>query len=223
MKIAQIIGFLICIAIALVLIVYFQSYLEPITDWLSDPLWVSVLVTVVLVGINAFYAIQMRQTINEMEKARKTEFMPNIRAELTFLGPVFLLLRMANVGKGPAIDVKAEISFSPSNETRLWEQGTMSPDESIRIFLPDGSLDRVCETAARIMVKGDYMDIFGQKFRIDKEIDTKEFIENMKQLRQIIEPDVSRILRQINDELRELKIAVRDIERNLRQHDQARS
>jgi len=201
------------------LITYFLKCSEQIAGWLSDPLWVSVIVTVVLVGINAFYAIQSRRTIKEMEKARKTEFMPHIRAELTFLGPVFLLLRMINVGKGPAIDVKARITFSPSNESRLWEQGTMSPNESIRVFLPEGNLDKVCETAARITVKGEYMDIFGQQFRIDEEIDTKEFIENMKQLQQIIEPDMPRIIRQLKDELRDLKTAVRDMERHMRQHD----
>lgn len=78
------------ISVSLNLIYYSQGYLKYISVWPIDPLWARVFVTVVLVGINAYYAWQIRQTIAEMEKARKAEFMPHVKAALTFLGPVLV-------------------------------------------------------------------------------------------------------------------------------------
>lgn len=101
----------ISIVIVLVWASYSLGYLVPFVTGLTNPLWMSVFVAVVLVGINAYYSWQTRQEIAEMKKARKTEFMPHIKVALAFLGPLALILRITNVGKGPAIDVKTMITF----------------------------------------------------------------------------------------------------------------
>lgn len=204
------------LAVGLIVMCYSQIHLESISIWPMDPLWASVIVTVVLVGINVYYAWQSRRTIAEMEIARKAEFMPHVKASLSFIGPVFLVLGLTNFGKGPAIDVKATITFSPSNETRFWEQHVMSPSESIRIFLPEGNIDKVCEKAARISVKGKYTDIFGQHFEVDEVIDTKDFIEKVKQLKQLVELDLPRLVRGIKEEISKVNGAVERIEAVLR-------
>ena len=197
---------------------YPQTYHEFFSVFVKDPLWVSVFVTIVLVAINAYYAWQVRQTIHEMEKARKAEFIPHVRAELIWLGPIFLLLQLTNFGKGPAMNIKAQITFLPSEEKRLWDQMIMSPSEFIRILLPEGNIDKVCEASAQILVKGEYKDIFGQTFEISDTIDTKEFIDQAKQLRPLLERDVPRLIENIKDELARISRTLHDIEFNQRWH-----
>ena len=206
----------ISIIVVLIWVSYSVGHLEPFVTSFTNPLWMSVLVTFVLVGINAYYSWQTRQEIAEMKKARKSEFMPHIKIALMFLGPLAVILRITNVGKGPAIDVKTMITFSPKNETRPWEQPLMSPDEIVRVTLPNMSLHKVCETAAQISIKGSYKDIFGQEFPIDEVIDTKEFIEKMTQLKPVLETDLPQLVRDIRDEVQKLTRAIEGLQQRMR-------
>jgi len=213
---ATVIVVAVIIVFGLPLYYYPQVYYELFSIIVKDPLWASVFVTIVLVAINAYYAWQVRQTIYEMEKARKAEFLPHIRAELDWVGPIFLVLQLTNFGRGPAVNIKAQINFLPSREQRLWNQTIMSPAESIRIFLPEGQIDKVCESSAKILVKGTYEDIFGQTFEINDTIDTREFIDQAKQLKQLLERDIPRLVETIKDELANISKTLDRIEYNQR-------
>lgn len=175
-----------------------------------DPLLVSVFTTIVLIVISVFSTWQNRQTIFEMEKARKAEFMPHIRAELSLFGPVFLILKLTNFGKGPATNVKAEITFLPSGQQRQLTQTILSPDESFRIYLPEGSMEKAGKKSAKINVKGTYTDIFGKNFEVDETIDTNDFIEKTKQLRHLVERDL-KFVDNIKDELHKINKAIRQL------------
>jgi hypothetical protein len=202
---------IIILPVCSILVIYYWSYFEVLSIFVRDPLWASVLVTVVLVGINAHYAWQTKNIIREMEKARKAEFIPDVRAELSWLGPIFLILRFTNFGRGPAINIKGEIIFLPSEEKRLWEQTIMAPNEFLHVLLPDGNTEKVCERSARIIVKGKYNDAFSQDFIINEDIDVKEFIEQAKQLGQLMERDITREVESIKNELGSIVTEVRSI------------
>jgi len=206
---------IVILIIVFVLAYFYWAYLEFLSVFVRDALWASVLVTMVLVAINAYYAWQSRETIREMEKSRMADFIPHVRAELSWLGPVFLVLKATNFGKGPAISIKAEIVFLPSEEKRLWGESIMSPNESIRVFLPQGEMEKVCEKSAKIIVKGECKDIFGQTFKIDESMDAKEFIEQTKQLQQLLERNIVDEVEDIKKELRNVVTEVRNIRREL--------
>ncbi|NHJ33597.1 MAG: hypothetical protein FK732_12120 [Asgard group archaeon] len=209
MKRDEIIIVLFSVTSAIILISYWKGYLDPFLRELLDPLWMSVFVTTILVIINIIYILQNNQSIREMEKARKASLMPYIKITLTWLGPIFIILEVTNVGKGPATNIKATITFSPSMKTRPLEQSMMQPNDHFRILLPDGDINRVCNTASQISFKGGYSDIFGQSFKIDETIDTKEFIENAKQLQPILESDLLSEVKGIKQELKEIKEKLR--------------
>ena len=137
-----------------------------------------------------------------MEIARKTEFMPHVRAELSWLGPMFIILKITNYGKGPATNIRAKIMFLPSKTEREWNEAVLSPNETIRILLPEGNINKVCEEAARIHVKGEYQDVFGQEYEIDEMMDSKEFIDQGKQLQGLIESDAVSEIKGVHEELR---------------------
>jgi len=207
--------FLVILVTLASLVYFYQSSFEFLSIFVQDALWASVLVTVVLVVINASYAMQTRQTIKAMEEARKTDFLPHVRAELNFLGPVFLILKATNFGKGPATNVKAEISFLPSNEKRVWEQETMAPNEFIRILLPDGSLEKVLERSAEITVKGEYKDVFGRTFPMNERMNVKKFVDETTQLEPLLEMDLASHVDDIRKKLEGIEGGLRDIAREL--------
>lgn len=170
-----------------------------------DALWASVIATVVLILINIVYAWQNRQVIKEMQEARKAEFMPNLKAKLSWLSPTFLILQITNFGKGPAMNIKAEVIFHPCEEKRPFEASIVSPQESIKIFLPEGNIEKILEKSSKIIVKGEYRDIFNKTFKLNETIDTKDFIEKTKQLKQAWEKDIVHELQSIEMELAEIK------------------
>lgn len=210
-KVLSISVFLVISAILASLAYCYQSSFEFLSIFVKDALWASVLVTIVLVIINAFYLMQTRQTNKTMEKARKTDFLPHVRAELSFLGPVFLILKATNFGKGPATDIRAEITFLPLNEKRVWQQAIMSPNEFIRILLPDGSLAKILERSAEIIVKGEYKDVFGQTFPINERIDVKEFIDETTQLQPLLEKNLASLVEDIKKKLEGIEDKLREI------------
>jgi hypothetical protein len=172
----------------------------------SDVLWASILSTTVLVAINAFYIWQNRQTVQEMEKARKTEFMPHLRVELSWLGPVYLVLKATNFGKGPATNIEAEIEFFPSKQKRKWKASIFAPNETMRIVLPDGNISRVCNASANISVKGTYQDVFGQKYEITETMNVQETIDEATELMPLIEKDeVAEAIKDLKSELNRLR------------------
>jgi len=218
-KIVSFFALMTVLIVCFVLAYSYRAYLEFLSIFVRDALWASVLVTVVLVVINAYYAWQTRQTIREMERARKIEFIPHVRAELIWLGPIDLALKVTNFGRGPATNIKAEIVFLPSNEKRIWEESVFSPNESIRIFLPEGNIDKVCEKSAKITLKGEYQDIFGQTFKLDDLIDAKETVQQVKQLHVLLEKDIADEVEGIRDELKKVADEAKSIRRKLeKQH-----
>jgi hypothetical protein len=203
----------IAIAFGISIYKYPQACTEFFSVFVRDPLWTSVFVTIVLVAINIFYLWQNRQVIDEMKKAREVEFMPHVRAELFFLGPIYVMLRITNFGKGPAINIKAQITFLPSGTKRLWEQTIMSPKEFIRILLPDGNIYRILEQSAKIIVDGEYHDIFNKTYPIHDEMDAKEFIDRATELQPILEKDLTTIVDEMKNEIKDIKDALKGIER----------
>lgn len=177
-----------------------------------DALWASVFVTAVLVVINIITTYQNRLSVKEMEKARKSDFLSHVRVELNWYIPAFLVLTITNLGKGPAIHIKAKIEFLPSKNEKHWRDGTLAPNESINIFLPNGNMAIVKSTIERIVVKGNYQDIFGQSFEIDEEIPVTQFIDETLELNPVY--DQNKLVSAINhlsDNLKqELRSGIRE-------------
>ena len=160
-----------------ILLYHYWNFFGFLSVFVKDALWASVLATIVLVFINAVSTWQNRQTVKEMEKARKDEFRPIVKIQLGWKGLFSVIVKGTNHGKGPAINVEADITFLPSNEKTKWTEPIFAPNETHQIPLPECIHTKACEKAAEIMVKGRYYDIFGKQFPIDERFDTKRFID----------------------------------------------
>lgn len=186
--------------------VYYYSQID--LGFFRDPLWVSVFVTIIMAIINISYVLVGWKTIDEMKKARMAEFMPHIRAELGFSG-IIPTMKITNFGKGPATNVKAQITFLPKGQKRPWEQTVMSPNESVHLLLPGANMKEILKMAAEIVVNGEYKDIFDKVYKIEDKLNTKEFIEQTQKLVPILEENLSSIVKKIETELHEIRSELR--------------
>ena len=78
----------------------------------------------------------------------------------------------------------------------------------MNIFLPDGNVDAVRSTITRIVVTGNYQDIFGQFYEITEEIPVTEFIDETFELNPVYEQNklvtvLTESNKKIKDELRQ--------------------
>lgn len=204
-----IIGFIIII-VGISVNYYSQVYL----GFFRDPLWVSIFVTIIMVIINISYLWQGRKTIDEMKKARMAEFMPHIRAELGFFGFI-PVMKITNFGKGPATNVKAQITFLPKGQTRPWEQTVMSSNESVHLLLPGATMNEILQMAAEIVIRGEYKDIFDKVYKIEDKMNTKEFIEQTEKLVPILEENLSTLVKGIGTELQKIENELHHIRQKL--------
>jgi len=214
MKIRTIYAIIVFLGIIAIIGILGYYYPQIFLGFFQDPLWVSVFVTIVLVVLNGIYAWQVRKTIDEMKKAREAEFMPHVRADLSFFG-IIPAMKITNFGKGPAINIKTKIIYS-GGETKPWEQTVMSPNESIHFILPGANMNEILQRAAQIIVRGEYEDIFGKVSKIDDKMDTKVFIEQTQTLVPILEENLSTLIKGIGSELRDIKSEVRYIREKLK-------
>ncbi|MBE3115793.1 hypothetical protein IMZ68_01180 [Candidatus Bathyarchaeota archaeon] len=177
---------LVALVASIIVLVSLGDSLAFLSVFVSDALWASVLLSIVLVVVNISGAIQSRETIKEMQKARKAEFLPHIRVQLTWLTSTALMLKATNFGKGPAINIVAEIIYSHDNK-KSWVDSIFAEKETLRIFLPDSRMDVIPAQFPEIKITGQYEDIFAQKYPISETIDTKQFIDETIALQPALE------------------------------------
>lgn len=181
--IAVVIGVVGLVAL-IVLLIAVKDNLAFLSFFIADALWVSVLVSILaLIVANISGLVQTRTTNKEMEKARKADFLPIIRVQLAFTPA--LVLRVSNVGKGPALNIDIEITYSPDCKRR-WLEPSFAEKETLRILLPGLVFPKqLPEIFPEIRVAGAYEDVFEQKYLINEIINTKQFIDETAALQPI--------------------------------------
>lgn len=99
------------------------------------------ILTGALVLITAYYAIQNRGMVREMQRARRATVLPKLALEFHRLGPTAMTLAIRNVGPGAALAVDVRIVWESitggdTPETR-WRRNVLAPGEQAD-FMPPG-------------------------------------------------------------------------------------
>lgn len=76
---------------------------------MTEASWALVGVTIVLVAITAWYAMETHRTVKRMDQEREQLSRPVLTLQLIPWQPQLLKLRIQNVGNGPALGVKGVI------------------------------------------------------------------------------------------------------------------
>ena len=89
---------------------------------MTEVSWALVGVTSVLAILTGWYAIEMRRTVNRMDRAREEVSRPVLAFQVIPWQPQLLNLRIQNVGGGPAVGVKGTIEarLKPGSANIPW-------------------------------------------------------------------------------------------------------
>jgi len=85
----------------------------------------TLLLTLVLVGITAYYAWQNRQMVQEMRATRSLQVLPKLALQWHGVGPTVSFIRIVNVGPGPALNVDLKLRFVPHDQTNPIDERTL--------------------------------------------------------------------------------------------------
>ena len=139
--------------------------------------------TGVLVLVTLYYAIQTRQMVVEMGRARGAAILPRIAVSMNPIGAMVGWVRLTNVGPGPALDVHATITVEPNGFEIGWHAHVVAPFES-HDFIPQppdepeaqlGYLDRLTDRFERVRLDATYKDALGNQHETHETIEIREW------------------------------------------------
>lgn len=158
--------------------------------------FVTALTAVILAAASFYQALKTGTMVEVMKKSNQLEYDPQLLAYLELgvsrrdplTSPVIIMLRVANIGRAPAVDINLVIKFTHSQGQQLNDY-----DRSITkgVIMKFGHSDYLlCPPAktmptdsylppelGKINISGTYKDVGGNDFQFAKTIDVKEFFD----------------------------------------------
>jgi hypothetical protein len=139
--------------------------------------------TLALVVITAYYALQTRQTVEEMRRARGIAVLPRLVISIKVLGAGNGWPQITNVGPGAAIDVDARMTLEPSGPDVPWQSHVIAPDEAHELFVPNADkpgqtfyrIDELTSRWTHLHLVATYRDALGGIHRTDERVEIREW------------------------------------------------
>jgi hypothetical protein len=150
---------------------------------------------VALVLVTLAYAIPTWRMVNEMRRTRLLTILPRVTLDVKHLGAGLGFITVSNIGKGPAIDVRATLTFEGLTDTREIAFHTLSEGETHSFMTPRNSanelmrMDELTAGVERVVLIGMMQDALGNKHAIDESIPLAEAWEITKLSHRRLEPD----------------------------------
>ena len=169
--------------------------------------------------------------LKEMREARKAELRPCIKAALESYSASTIVLKIQNIGRGPAIGVDVEYALKPFEDGKsLWRYPLLSPGELKKVYIPElkeeqsNMLKRAIEKYKEINVKICYKDVFNEVHEEILSINLKEFEEGLSGTikESSIEENIDWIrnyVRDIKEDIKALSTSLKEISNQMRGRD----
>jgi len=152
---------------------------------MTEASWTLASVTIVLVIITIWYAIETRRIVKRMDMEREESYRPVITFQLIPWQPNLLKLRIQNIGNGPAFDVKGSIkTFTNSGQIPIpWSYPLLGKDKyeefGFAIQSDDGiktiyKLDEIRSNVIETQVELVYTSIHGKQYKLEESIKVQE-------------------------------------------------
>jgi hypothetical protein len=134
------------------------------------------LLTVALIAVTIFYAIQNVRMVNEMAKTRKLAVLPKLMVEFHRVGPAAALVAIKNVGPGAALDVDVTLVYDAAvggdeSPKQRWRRNILSSGEQFE-FIPPGDLNDNINTIPlaykEIRLTGEMTDATGARHIVNE-------------------------------------------------------
>jgi hypothetical protein len=165
-----------------------------------------------LVIITAIYVFLTWRMVSEMRQAREAENEPQLVSSLIPLGAMLLKLRISNVGRGPALNIKAVIRLESSkdHEEVIWSHPLLLSNGHEDFRLPGDNknnyLDKLASSYDKLIVELQWQNSFQRRQDSKYVIDLKQQLDGWTNAKFLVHPDdISVQLGKIKDELTHIK------------------
>lgn len=159
------------------------------------------ILTLALVLVTIYYAIQNQRMVGEMAAGRRQAVLPKLAIGLHRLAPTVVTIAIKNVGLGAALGIDLRMIYEPlaggqAKEVR-WRWPMLGPGEQFD-FMPPGELNNNLNTMpatySSIRLEGSCIDATGQDHPIQDEYeDLSEWRELLGNARQrFTQPDAEK-------------------------------
>jgi hypothetical protein len=176
---------------------------------------INVFLVLALVGITAFYAWRTHNMVQEMRKTRHSQLMPKLKLGILHLGPTFSVIRISNVGSGPALNVQLKLWFGAKRDNQnYYTSPVMTVGEDVQFLFPkkpDGNYpnsDEFAEIWQTITMKARYFDALDKEYKIEETLNFKEYWEKTKSAGVRVQEDN---LKEIEKNTKEIADQIKDI------------
>lgn len=138
--------------------------------------------TAVLVGTTAWYALETFKMRREMTATREQAIAPHLVLDFKPLSTVYVVPRLKNIGSGAITDIELVLTFvgwsaDTADVTRLWRHQLMTPGEAHSFLPPEVVPGQLLDTQglakaySSITAVGTGRDVVGKEVAIDARID----------------------------------------------------
>lgn len=189
---------------------------------------VNAVAVLLLVVITGYYAFQTREMVEEMREARRAPLLPKLVLDLSFLGGIYGVVTVQNVGPGPALDVDMVVQFEHAEkggkaEERAWRDHLMVPGEahSFHFNDPPGATEpnEWMDIYPFVSLKGHAYDALGGRHEISQRIATRDVLEVKTQAEELLPSDhgevAAKALEKIAKAADDIRGSVKEISRRL--------
>jgi hypothetical protein len=134
------------------------------------------LLTLALIGVTGYYAVQNRRMVKEMIRTRELSILPKLALDLHRLAAPVVTVAVKNVGPGAALNVDVRLIYDPREATskaveRRWRHNVLVSGATYD-FLPPGDLnaniDGLPATYRQIRLIGSMRDAAGKLHIVDE-------------------------------------------------------
>lgn len=163
--------------------------------------------SLILVAVTVVYVILTWRLVLETRRAREAESEPQLIATLIPIAAMLVKLRISNVGRGPALDIQANIFLEPNkgDDISTWRHPALLSNayEDFRLEGDNNYLDKLAANYDRLIVDLEWHDSLKRKETKKYEIDLKRLLEGWTKAKFLVHPDDLPIqLAKIRDELK---------------------
>jgi hypothetical protein len=178
-----------------------------------EPSYLMFYVTIILVAVTLFYAIQTRSTVNAIKQSSELTVKPFVKFSIINYFYDHICLQIVNVGSGPAVNVESEYVIKSGNEKTesTWNATLLIPNHKEKFFIEingkeETHISYFKKNNVIIETKIKYQNIFGKKFEEKEIINVSELVTSDSKQRFLEKGDP---LERIADMLYEIKLKMK--------------
>jgi len=168
--------------------------------------------------VSILFALFTYMTIQEIKRTREQENNPNLVVRLEPLGVGLTILRIKNVGGGPALNINLKYSMKRNNKVineSVWTHSLLQSTEFVRLIIEKMGIKKFYQEYDSVDFDITYFNSENKKIESKIKLDLKELLQGMEGVSWIWEKTTEDDIHSTSESLKEIKKSVDSIARGI--------